>query len=82
MKTFEFHLSISPQRYLNYYRGAVRQVVVQCRNAVAVQFPASLLTQFVTESGIHGDFVLTCDENFKGSQLQRRPAASSSHSNP
>ena len=72
MKRFEFHLDISAQRYLSYYRGTVRQVVVQCADGASVQFPASFLTQFVAVNGIHGDFVLTCDDNFKGSELQRR----------
>lgn len=29
MRRFEFHLDISAQRYLSYYRGTVLQVVVQ-----------------------------------------------------
>ena len=74
MKQFEFHLNISAHRYLNYYRGTVRQVVVQCTNGASVQFPASFLTQFVTVKGIHGNFLLTCDENFKGSEIQRLTA--------
>ena len=71
MKRFEFRLSISSQRYLNYYRGTVRQVVVQCKDGVSVQFPAAFLTPFITTNGIHGDFVLTCDDQFKGSELRR-----------
>jgi hypothetical protein len=59
MKRFEFHLDISAQRYLSDYRGAVRQVVVQCKDGSSVQFPASFLTQFVAVNGTHGDFVLT-----------------------
>lgn len=72
MKRFEFNLDISAQRYLSYYRGTVRQVVVRCTDGASVQFPASFLTQFVSANGIHGDFVLTCDDNFKGSELRRR----------
>jgi hypothetical protein len=71
MKRFEFQLSISSQRYLDYYRGTVKQVVAKCTDGATVQFPASLLIQFVTNNGIHGDFVLTCDDSNKGSQLQR-----------
>lgn len=72
MKRFEFHLNISVQRYRSYYRGTVQQVVVQCKDGSSVQFPASFLTRFVAVNGIHGDFVLTCDDNFKGSELRRR----------
>lgn len=72
MKQFEFRLSISAQDYLHYYRGAVRQVVAHCTNGTTVQFPASLLTQFVTPTGIHGHFVLSCDENHRGSTLRMK----------
>ena len=58
-------------QYLNYYGGTVRQIVVQCIDGATVQFLASLLTQFVAVNGIHGDFVLTCEEDFKGSELRR-----------
>ena len=37
-----------------------------------VQFPATLLTPFVSSGGIRGSFVLTCDERGKGAKLQRR----------
>jgi hypothetical protein len=30
-----------------------------------------LLQRFVTNEGIHGHFVLTCDDNHKGADLQR-----------
>jgi hypothetical protein len=71
MKRFEFQLNISTQRYLNYYRGSVRHVVAQCTHGVTVQFPASLLTQFVTSTGIQGRFILTCDDDHKNSVLRR-----------
>jgi hypothetical protein len=73
MKRFEFHLSISAERYLDYYRGIARQVVVRSPGGVTIQFPASLLQPFVTPAGIDGDFVLTCDEQNKGAELRRSP---------
>jgi hypothetical protein len=74
MKRFEFHLSISPEDYLAYYRGTAHQVVARCANGLVIQFPASLLKPFVTAAGIHGDFVLNCDENFRAADLRRLPA--------
>ena len=71
MRQFEFALSIPSQQYLQYYRGAVRQVVAQTHSGETVQFPAGLLTPFVTAAGISGRFVLTCDDTGKGAQLQR-----------
>jgi Protein of unknown function (DUF2835) len=71
MNRYEFRLRISPEQYLDYYRGAIRQVIVNCTTGQTVQFPASLLQQFVTHEGIHGNFALTCDAHHKGAQLQR-----------
>jgi hypothetical protein len=73
MKSFKFHLGISAERYLDYYRGTVRQVVVRCPDGLTVQFPASLLKPFVTDAGIHGMFVLTCGDDNRGASLQRSP---------
>jgi hypothetical protein len=73
MIRFEFHLSISPERFLDYYRGTARQVVARCRNGENIQFPAALLRPFVTPAGVQGDFVLTCDESLRGANLQRAP---------
>jgi len=72
MPRFDFHLSISPEQYLAYYRGTARQVLARCPDGLTIQFPAFLLQPFVTAAGIHGDFVLTCADNFKGAELKRR----------
>ena len=75
MNRYEFHLDISPEQYLDYYRGAVLHVVALSTTGQTVQFPASLLQRFVTAEGIHGHFVLTCDENHKCTGLERVPEA-------
>lgn len=72
MKRFQFHLSISADSYLDYYRGAVKQVFARCPDGLTVQFPASLLQPFVTPAGIHGDFVLTCGDDNRRAVLRRR----------
>jgi Protein of unknown function (DUF2835) len=71
MHRYEFQLLITPEDYLEYYRGTIRHVIVQCANGKTVQFPASLLQRFITPEGIHGAFVLTCDEHHKCVSLQR-----------
>lgn len=72
MKRYEFHLSIPPEKYLSYYRGTVKQVIVRCVDGLTIQFPASLLQQHVMPDGIHGGFVLTCDDTNKGATLRRK----------
>lgn len=71
MKQFQFHLKISVERYLDYYRGTAKQVIARCPGGLTVSFPASLLKAFVLPTGIHGDFVLTCDEENRGALLKR-----------
>jgi hypothetical protein len=71
MKRYEFQLRISPQDYLDYYRGIVQSVVVRAVSGQRVQFPASLLRPFVTDAGIEGSFLLLCDENNKCIELRR-----------
>jgi hypothetical protein len=71
MMRYQFHLSISPDQYLDYYRGTVKYVVVRCATGQTVQFPASLLQKFVSTVGIQGNFVLTCDDHNQGADLRR-----------
>jgi Protein of unknown function (DUF2835) len=73
MNRYEVQLRISSEAYLDYYRGTILHVIAQCASGHAVQFPASLLQRFVTTEGIHGAFVVTCDENNKCIGLQRQP---------
>ena len=72
MKRFAFSLNFSAQQYLPYYRGSVSKVVARCDDGSTVQFPAGLLTPFVTTAGVHGNFVLVCGDDGKGARLERR----------
>ena len=49
----------------------VQQALVRSTSGETVRFPASMLKAFVTPAGIHGDFVLTCDDEHRGAQLRR-----------
>jgi hypothetical protein len=71
MNRNEFHLRITADQYLDFYRGTVRHVMVRCTTGPNVQFPASLLQQYVTQGGIRGHFVLTCDQDNRNSRLER-----------
>ena len=72
MNHFFFNLALSAQEYLQYYRGSVNTVVATCMDGKTVQFPAGLLTPFVTDGGVRGSFVLTCGSDGKGARLKRR----------
>ena len=71
MKRFEFHLSLSAADYLQYYQGSVNQVLATSTSGLRVQFPAGLLQKFVSDAGVSGHFVLTCDDEGKGAELTR-----------
>jgi hypothetical protein len=70
MLRYEFQLNLSPEKVLAYYRGSARQVVVRCLDGVTIQFPASLLQPFISATGIHGRFALTCEDNHRAASLQ------------
>jgi polygalacturonase len=72
MRHFEFALNISTLDYQHYYRGSINQVIASCADGKTVQFPAGLLTPFVSSGGVRGSFVLTCDDAGKGAALKRR----------
>jgi hypothetical protein len=71
MKRYAFHLHISSEQYLDYYRGTVKSVVVRAFSGQTVQFPVSLLQRYVSLEGIHGEFVLICEDNHKCLELQK-----------
>jgi hypothetical protein len=52
MSRYEFQLHITPEEYLDYYRGTILHVITRCTDGQTVQFPASLLQRFVTVEGI------------------------------
>jgi len=72
MNRYEFQLHITSDAYLDYYRGTARHVIARCADGRTVQFPASRLQEFVTTEGIHGTFVLNCDEKNKCVSFQRQ----------
>jgi hypothetical protein len=71
MNRYAFHLHISAEQYLDYYRGTAKSVLVRATSGQTVQFPASLLQRHVSPEGIHGDFVLVCDDNHKCLGLEK-----------
>lgn len=71
MTEYRFRLAIPAEKYLAYYAGAVRQVVVTLANGQTLQFPADNLRAFVTREGVHGEFVLRVDARNKLQGLER-----------
>ena len=66
-----FYLDISPERYLNYYKGKARAVSVVSVEGKRVEFPADRLRPFVTHEGVRGLFALQFDNNNKFVDMKR-----------
>lgn len=71
MPRFEFDLDLTPEQFLAWYRGEARMVRVRSHEGLVVEFPARLLQRFLTPEGIHGRFVLLCDDNFRHGRVER-----------
>ncbi|HHJ81103.1 MAG TPA: DUF2835 family protein [Candidatus Tenderia electrophaga] len=66
-----FVLQISAHQYMEYYSGAVRDVVTVARDGRTLRFPANLLRPFVAQDGIQGEFVIEFDDNNKFVAINR-----------
>ncbi|MFK5985447.1 MAG: DUF2835 family protein [Pseudomonadota bacterium] len=56
MHEVRFSINITLQRYLEILHSPVFGVIVKSHNGVRIQFPAKYLKNFVTKSGIQGNF--------------------------
>jgi len=68
---FTFSMDLSDEEYQSYYRGVARDIIVMTHQGVRVQFPASSVLSFVERDGVHGDFVITMDDNNKLVSLEK-----------
>ena len=60
--TFTLHLSA--EKYLQFYQGSAKYVVVKTDDGRTLRFPANNLQQFVSKDGINGHFeIVFSDEN-------------------
>jgi len=70
-RVVRFSLDISADVYQSYYQGAARAVVVRAFDGRNIQFPASVLQQFVTHNGVQGVFEITFDDDNKFVNIRR-----------
>ncbi len=66
-------ITLSAERWLPYYQGAVRALVVRSLDGRSVQLPAHALRPFVDHDGLHGIFIVDFDESGRLQGLQRLP---------
>jgi len=70
-RRISFGLSLSYEDYLEYYQGIARNVRVRAHNGQIIVFPAAKLRPFLVHNGVHGQFVISFDENNKFVSLER-----------
>ena len=71
MPKIRVSLNISPHRFLAYYEGVVEDVVARASDGRKIRFPARVLRQFMTQSGVVGSFFITYDSNKKFVSIER-----------
>ena len=60
-----FHLTLSVEKYREYYAGNVKNVQVVAHDGRTIRFPANILQPFLTHDGVEGEFVINFDEQHR-----------------
>ncbi len=63
--SLRFHLSLSAEKYLAYYKGKAHSIMVRSVDNKRIRFPANAIRNFLTHEGIYGLFEIQFDENNK-----------------
>ena len=63
--SIRFRLTLSAEKYLEYYKGNARNIVVRSEDNKNIKFPANAIRGFLTHDGIFGLFEIQFDENNK-----------------
>lgn len=63
--SIRFRLTLSAEKYLEYYKGNARNIVVRSEDNKNIKFPANAIRSFLTHDGIFGLFEIQFDENNK-----------------
>ena len=61
-------MAIEADKYLAYYKGIARDIVVRSEDNLNLKFPADAIRKFLTHEGIFGLFEIQFDENNKADQ--------------
>lgn len=64
-------LAINTQEFARLYRGHARDVICTARDGRTVQFPANVLRQFLTHTGVYGEFKIFFSADNKFSSIEK-----------
>lgn len=65
IRSLRFSLNIPADKYKAYYQGHVQFIQVRSHDGRTVRLPASSVREFLTTSGISGEFEVRFDQNNK-----------------
>ena len=71
-KILNFTLHLSQQEFLQFYQGSAKSVRVEVESGQVIEFPAEAIRQFVEHSGVHGQFSIFFDANYKLIKITRQ----------
>ena len=71
MKRMIFSMNLSAEKYLRYYQGSAKAVIVQADDGRTLKFPINAIQKFVTRDGVQGRFEIIFDDNNKMQSLNR-----------
>ena len=71
MQRLVIRLSLDRERMLEHYRGIAQRVHTVAIDGRTVEFPATMLRQFVTDAGVHGVFEICFDAENKLVSMRR-----------
>ncbi len=60
-----FKLAMPADKYMAYYQGKARHIMVRSLDNRTIKFPADSIRRFLTHEGIFGLFEIQFDENNK-----------------
>jgi hypothetical protein len=64
-------LAINTQEFARLYRGHARDVICTAKDGRTVQFPANVLRQFLTHTGVYGEFEIFFSADNKFSNIEK-----------
>ena len=64
-------LAISPNDYMRYYGGQIKQVVAYTPEGRTVRFPANILQHVVGHEGIYGRYAIDFDDQGRFLSISR-----------
>jgi len=71
MDKMYFSLNISPEQYQSYYQGSAKFIAVQAQDGRTLKFPTSALQEFVSHSGVQGQFEIEFNDQHKLVKLSK-----------